>query len=717
MGIGKWIVRVSLGFAFMAAGAGPGAGAQDPPAPAPKLDRYGDPLPEGAVARLGTLRYRQSNIISLAYSPDGSQIASAGFSGEDKRCEVRLFDARSGKVIRRFIPALKEKVGETFPINLPRPTVVFSPDAKLVAAGCPDWTVHLWDVQSGREVSVFENQWGYTNRPLGKRYETVPLAISRDGKVLASAGFGSVISLWDIATGRKLHELRAGDPKPSVYTGCQNYYALVFSADGKSLFSGGSGGLLRWDLGSEREEVWDNLHFLFAMDLSKKGDLLAVGGLGESLSIWNVAEKKVVSAGCDQEYFMGLAFAPDGKSLAAASFDDILVLHDVPSLKEVGRLQHYWAASVAYSPDGTRVAAAWLEGASIRLWDIERGEDGPRTFVEHGEEDLRFLGHRHHAECVVFLPDGKTLASSGWRWVRFWDLASQTEVRRWSCGMFPRHVNAIAVSPDGKAFVAGGTEALRIREVDSGQDIARFLGHGGDFGYIKKPWHVNALALSPDGKYGCSAGSPSKYNGKRLPGPGDEGPVRLWDAHTGKEILDFDGPSTRAQLSFSPDSKFLAGPRRRLDARPSDVGLWEVPSGRLLRTFTGHDDSVVALAFSPDRRTLASGAFDGRVIIWDFVTGDELRRLEGHEKDISSVAYSPDGRLLATASDRSIRIWQMPEGRLLRKLKGHEAEVNSVCFSPDGKLLASASRDTTVLVWDVAADLLKASGKGGGGGR
>ena len=130
--------------------------------------------------------------------------------------------------------------------------------------------------------------------------------------------------------------------------------------------------------------------------------------------------------------------------------------------------------------------------------------------------------------------------------------------------------------------------------------------------------------------------------------------------------------------------------------------LWDVQTGRHIRTLEGHASQVGSVSFSPDGRTLASASRDATVRLWDVQTGRHIRTLEGHASQVGSVSFSPDGRTLASASrDATVRLWDVQTGRHIRTLEGHRDWVSSVSFSPDGRTLASASSDGTVLVWEI----------------
>ncbi|UPU34662.1 caspase family protein [Geomonas paludis] len=153
-----------------------------------------------------------------------------------------------------------------------------------------------------------------------------------------------------------------------------------------------------------------------------------------------------------------------------------------------------------------------------------------------------------------------------------------------------------------------------------------------------------------------------------------------------------------AAVAFSPDGRTMAS-----GSDDMSVKLWEVASGRELRTLVGHKEAVKSVAFSPDGKTLVSGSVDKTVKLWDVATGRELRTLSGHELFVTSVAFSPDGRTVLSGSrDNTLKLWDVPSGREVQTFAGHVNPVSCVAFSPDGKTVVSGSWDNTLKLWDVA---------------
>jgi len=184
----------------------------------------------------------------------------------------------------------------------------------------------------------------------------------------------------------------------------------------------------------------------------------------------------------------------------------------------------------------------------------------------------------------------------------------------------------------------------------------------------------------------------------------------LWH-NNHNELATLRGQAGVNAVAFSPDRKTLAFASDDLT-----VKLWDTSTEKVLTTLTGHSKAVKSVAFSPDGKTLASASDDLTVKLWDIGTEKVLINFTGHSKAVLSVAFSPDGKTLASASDdQTVKLWDTSTGKELATIIGQSGPIHSVAFSPNGKTLASASWDNTVKLWDASTAKELATLKGHSG--
>jgi WD40 repeat protein len=163
-------------------------------------------------------------------------------------------------------------------------------------------------------------------------------------------------------------------------------------------------------------------------------------------------------------------------------------------------------------------------------------------------------------------------------------------------------------------------------------------------------------------------------------------------------------------VALSPDSSLLAtaGYDRESTGGVHSVYLWDLHTGRLHRTLTGHRSGVSSLAFSPTGNVVASGSYDKTLKLWDTHTGELKRALVGQCGHVQSIAFSPDGRTVASAEETAVNLWDVQTGKLTRQMKGEaDEQLLSAAFSPNGRFLATGSLFGVLggagdaILWDV----------------
>jgi len=149
-------------------------------------------------------------------------------------------------------------------------------------------------------------------------------------------------------------------------------------------------------------------------------------------------------------------------------------------------------------------------------------------------------------------------------------------------------------------------------------------------------------------------------------------------------------------VAYSPDSRLVAS-----GSADGVVKLWNAPNGKLKLTLAGQDAAVKAVAFSPDGRNLATASIDGTIKLWDIFSGQQLGSLTGHTAEVTSLAYVPGSKLLASGSlDGTIRLWNTAKPHLVSKLS-NTSPILSLSFTSDGKEVACGSGDKTIKLWDI----------------
>ncbi|MBC1297952.1 AAA-like domain-containing protein [Nostoc sp. UCD122] len=363
-----------------------------------------------------------------------------------------------------------------------------------------------------------------------------------------------------------------------------------------------------------------------------------------------------------------VAFSPNGETIASASWDHTVKLWNRKG-QMLQTLQGHSSrvSSVAFSPDGETIASA-SDDNTVKLWN------------RNGQLLQTLQGHSSSVNSVAFSPDGETIASaSDDKTVKLWNRNGQMLQ---TLQGHSSSVNSVAFSPDGETIASASSYDNTVKLWNrKGQVLQTLQGHSSS---------VNSVAFSPDGQTIASAS--------------DDKTVKLWN-RKGQVLQTLQGHDLSVEeVAFSPDGQTIAS------ASDKTVKLWN-RNGQLLQTLQGYSSSVNSVAFSPDGQTIASASnasaiSDNTVKLWNR-KGQVLQTLQGHSSFVSNVAFSPDGETIASASwDDTVKLWNR-KGQVLQTLQGHSSWVNSVAFSPDGQTIASASRDKTVKLWNRNGQLLQ----------
>jgi WD40 repeat protein len=678
-----------------------------------RVDRYGDPLPDGAVLRLGTMRLRPGNWCRcVTFSPDGRilgtlseleialwdvatgrQLRSMRVAGLAEDIDfspdgtvvaavlendgtVQLFDARSGQ-LRLQVPGHTDRAH----------SVRFAPDGKTFATTADNGTLTLWDAATGTELLALhltQYQWWQT-----------PIAFSPDGNLLA-CGVNEDIRLFDLSLGEDVGAIKKAHGDQIT--------RLAFSPDGKTLFSSGC----RYQrVGPQAVTPVAELRSFnltgrmrirnFFGDAPVSGDCvfglsrdsrIAVSRQANNLMVWDVASGKPTRT--IPAYWLPLGVSQ-------------------------GHIEVTWAVSqnaFTLSPDGKTFACAATPLHNVILWDVASGQQKPAFPDAH-------CGSIHGIACAADGARIATCADDGS--VRLWKAADSTPLKTfWLSNSFPCRLDSVVFSRDGKTLAAAGHDRkggddvgfVRIfdsesgttrREIEAGSNVAKVaISHDGSKLLIER----NSLV---DRKIGGLA------RGRMI---SEQPAVMQVDVRSGVKRPLFTLKSPLLFLAYSTDGAMI-----ETIERDGSFKTWKTATGELVHSFVVSDAparpkplrqqpggpfrGLSSAAVSTDGTLAVVGAYGSHGgTIWDLTKEKPVGWFSPQDERFggNGVAISPNCRLVATYSlfggRRPVRIWDTKSGRLLKTLE-QPSNVSTIQFTPDGRRLITGMTDGTALAWEV----------------
>ena len=328
------------------------------------------------------------------------------------------------------------------------------------------------------------------------------------------------------------------------------------------------------------------------------------------------------------------------------------------------------------APDPSPVEDATADGEAPDTISTDGSGDNPQRQQLHIVRTLE--GNADWVNAVSFSPDGQYALSGGPdHSIRLWEVVTGKEIQTFQ-GLTEQPIS-VSLSPDGDRLVSETSNGVvRLWDVDSGEAL-RTLEDRSEA--------VLGATFSPDGRHVLSGG-------------GASGTLHLWDTETGDLIRRFDNNDEAIfSVAFSPDGQYvLSG-----SGQSGTLKLWDTSTGAVVRTLDQGDwDStyVFSVAFSPSGQYALSGSDDMTARLWEVESGRLLRTFEGHSGLVIAVAFSPDGQyILSGSSDMTVQLWKVDDGTLGYVFDGDAEGVNAIAFSPDGRYVLSGSKDEDVKLW------------------
>jgi WD40 repeat protein len=662
------------------------AGPADPEATKrPKLDSLGDPLPDGALLRLGTSRFHPPGGASdLALSPDESVIVSLGK-------QLIAWDTANGKELWR---ASAEEFGVTYHgASYGVRGLAFAADGSHFYTPGPGKSVMVWEVATGKcemfTINV-QSKAGPNLRNAGPR----SLDVTTDGQKFALGDLDGVV-VCDNA-GEVLFQIANKAQGP-----------LKFNDKDRLTFSG------------------HNSYCRFSPD----GTLLAVvtSDLPEQLGLFDTETGKELRRIKLTSRLVRLAFSPDGKQVVATERDSAVRAYEVDSgqrvwsrVLELKNPYENYTSAVAYSPDGKIIAAGATDN-QLHLFDAATGEPAgvltghgwyPWTLAFAGNSQLLYSSgwdgalRRWDVPARKQLPlpsgtraSGTVTASPDGRWLAYVDdsavihlVDSQTGTEARTIQLPGAAFSHLCFSPDGQRVAGGGSHGDQVHVAVWNVADGRLL-HRWDWPKGRDPHSIaESLCFSPDGT-------------RLAANVFRQSTAFVWDLTSGEQLHKFDHQEVYG-VAFSPNGETLASA-----GWDSTVRFWDTKTGALRRKATLPDDQgrngdlrMYAVCYASEGGLLATAHLDGKVRVWQ---ADTLKlRAEFHVSGrfiYGAISFSPDGLWLATGSaSGQVELWDPQTGMRVREVGKHQGYVYTVGFGRDNKtVVTGGSQESLCYLWDL----------------
>ena len=325
--------------------------------------------------------------------------------------------------------------------------------------------------------------------------------------------------------------------------------------------------------------------------------------------------------------------------------------------------------AVAITPDGRRFVSGSSD-KTLKVWDL------------HAEQEVFTLsGHTNSVESIAITPDGKKVVSGCWdRTLKIWDL--QTGQELFSLNDDNGGIEYICISPNGKRLISGSWGKIRqVWDLETGEKVFNFA--------VATGMKNEAIAFTPDSR-------------KLIFGSDDKN-IKVCNLETGEELLSFgEDRGLRAIAAISN--------QRLISISWNHTQIWDLETGAELFNHKNHSDWIAAVAFTPDRKRIITGPYEGQdkgsFKVWHLETGDELLKLNGYIQYTNHPLYllvvTPDSKkAIANASERSLKIWDLSTGQELINLIGHTDTITDAALHPSSKFVISASKDNTLKLWNL----------------
>ena len=501
--------------------------------------------------------------------------------------------------------------------------IALNSEETLVIVGYEDSTIKLWDVPTEDEKNT-ENNTNFKNKLYsgelkGHRAKVTSVALSKDGKLIASGSDDTSVKIWHLSSKREECTLISHTKKVN---------SVAFTNDGKSVISASDDNTVKfWNIEARREEFFfRHAGRVTSVAVTWNDKYIVSGSADMTMRVWNLKEEREE---CTLTGHIGavlaLAAGPDSSFLVSGSADKSIKVWNIKERtpERILPLHKNKVTCMRISHDGMHLVSGSAD-KSVKIWSI------------HGRKEELEIQHSAFITSVAVSPNNQFVVSSSTDCcLKIYDTKRQQEIPNIP-DYHGKEVHSIAVDCNSKWIVTGSADSVcYVYSIDL---------NAVEFKFTKHEKEVRAVAISPDGKF-VASGS-------------DDQTIKYWHLEGGELVCSFAGHRNRVlAVAVSLDGLFVVS-----GSMDTTVRIWSIKHKKEEFALNGHAQNVNSVAITPDCLFIVSGSSDKTVKIWSIAARKEECTLNAHDGPVTAVDVSTDGMFIVTASeDKTVKIWNFKE--------------------------------------------------------